>query len=52
MFGDEAHYGRQDTLGMDLSEESGLDKDKTGTYYFPTEEDTFQTSRTTQPDST
>ena len=34
MFGDEAHYGRQDTPGMDLREESGLEKDKKGIYHF------------------
>ena len=33
-FGDEAHYGRQDTPGMDLREESGLEKDKKGIYHF------------------
>ncbi len=33
-FGDEAHYGRQDTPGIDLREESGLGKDKKGIYHF------------------
>ena len=33
-FGDEAHYGQQDTPGMDLREESGLVKDKKGIYHF------------------
>ena len=33
-FGDEAHYGRQDTPGMDLREESGLVKDKKGIIHF------------------
>ena len=33
-FGDEVHYGGQDTPGMDLREKSGLEKDKKGIYYF------------------
>ena len=33
-FGDEEHYNQQDTPGMDLIEESILEKDKKGLYHF------------------
>ena len=33
-FGDEANYGRQDTPGMDLREESGVVRDKKGIVHF------------------
>ena len=33
-FGDEQHFGRQDTPGMDIMEETQLVKDKKGIYHF------------------
>ena len=33
-FGDEEHFGRQDTPGMDFRDEAQLEKDKKGIYHF------------------